>query len=178
MLLETRAFHRYIYGYLGALCWLILSACSSNPSPLPPTPLPDDSLVLATLEQVNEARAQGGSCEDAIYPASSALRWDGRLADAAQAHSQDMAAQGYLEHINLDGHSPEERSEAQGYTWRRHGENLAQGHDSASSVVQGWLGSLSHCRTLRNADFEDTGIGVAKGSDGLLYWTQVFASPR
>src|SRR5687768_5993080 len=48
----------------------------------------------ALLQRVNEVRASQG------LPA---LAWCGTLANAAGAHSQDMAANGFMGHIGSDG---------------------------------------------------------------------------
>jgi uncharacterized protein YkwD len=43
----------------------------------------------------------------------------------------------------------------------------------AREVVDGWLNSPGHRRNIEG-DFRLTGIGIAKRSDGMVYFTQIF----
>ena len=52
-------------------------------------------------------------------------------------------------------------------------ENVASGQMSASEVVDGWLHSPGHRRNIEG-DFRLTGIGLARGSRGMIYFTQIF----
>lgn len=52
-------------------------------------------------------------------------------------------------------------------------ENVASGDMSAKEVVDGWLHSPGHKRNIET-DFTLTGIGVAKNSKGVVYYTQIF----
>ena len=48
--------------------------------------------------------------------------------------------------------------------------------DPAEHVVEGWMKSRQHKENILNEDFDITGIGVAKSTDGTYYFTQIFAS--
>ena len=52
-------------------------------------------------------------------------------------------------------------------------ENVAYGNMTAKEVVAGWIKSPTHKKNLLG-HYTDIGIGVAKGKDGYLYFTQVF----
>jgi uncharacterized protein YkwD len=52
-------------------------------------------------------------------------------------------------------------------------ENVASGPMSAREVVDGWLHSPGHRRNIEG-DFKLTGIGLAAGSRGVIYFTQIF----
>jgi uncharacterized protein YkwD len=52
-------------------------------------------------------------------------------------------------------------------------ENVAWGHPTAKLVVKGWLESKDH-RVNIEGDYDLTGIGIARGKDGELYYTQIF----
>ena len=52
-------------------------------------------------------------------------------------------------------------------------ENVASGPMSAREVVDGWLHSPGHRRNIEG-DFRLTGIGLAGGRDGMIYFTQIF----
>ena len=53
-------------------------------------------------------------------------------------------------------------------------ENVASGPMSAREVVDGWLHSPGHRRNIEG-DFRLTGIGLAFGKRGMIYFTQIFA---
>jgi len=52
-------------------------------------------------------------------------------------------------------------------------ENVASGPMSAREVVDGWLNSPGHRRNIEG-DFRLTGIGLAYGRNGMIYFTQIF----
>jgi len=53
-------------------------------------------------------------------------------------------------------------------------ENVASGPMSAREVVDGWLHSPGHRRNIEG-DFRLTGIGLAFGRNGNIFFTQIFA---
>lgn len=131
------------------------------------------------LERVNEARAQARRCGDRDFKPVAPLRWNDVLANAALRHSQDMAHHNYFAHEGRDGRSVAERVKAEGYRWRRVGENIAAGQGSAQHVVQGWLSSPGHCANIMNGDFTEMGAAYIyePHSEAGIYWTQVLARP-
>lgn len=56
-------------------------------------------------------------------------------------------------------------------------ENVALGQTTAQEVVDSWLSSKGHKQNIEG-DFNLTGIGIAKGDDGDLYFTQIFLSNK
>lgn len=52
-------------------------------------------------------------------------------------------------------------------------ENVASGPMDAREVVDGWLHSPGHRRNIEG-DFKLTGIGLARKSNGMIYFTQIF----
>jgi uncharacterized protein YkwD len=52
-------------------------------------------------------------------------------------------------------------------------ENVASGPMGAREVVDGWLHSPGHRRNIEG-DFRLTGIGLAEGANGMIYFTQIF----
>ena len=109
----------------------------------------------------NEARAQAGC---------GPLRVDARITAAAQAHSDDMAANGYFSHDSLDGRSFADRLRAAGYP-SPGGENIAQGQRNAQSVHQAWMNSSGHRANILNCGFTTIGVGV---NQTAWTWTQDF----
>lgn len=55
------------------------------------------------------------------------------------------------------------------------GENVAMGYTSPEAVMKGWMNSSGHRANIMNRGYVKIGVGVAKGSDGRLYWTQNFS---
>jgi len=134
----------------------------------------------AVLAEVNRARAQGRTCGTRRFAATTPLRWNPALANAALAHSQDMASRDFFAHTAPGGGSLAERVAKQGYGWSRIGENIAAGAGSVSQAMQGWLASPGHCANLMNPEFTELGAAYALNprSTHSLYWTQVFGLPR
>lgn len=134
----------------------------------------------AVLAEVNRARAQARTCGTRRFAATTPLRWNPALANAALAHSQDMAGRNYFSHTAPGGGTVAERVGKQGYGWTRIGENIAAGAGSVSQAMQGWLASPGHCANLMNPEFTEMGAAYALNprSTHSLYWTQVFGRPR
>ncbi|MEU6645033.1 CAP domain-containing protein [Saccharomonospora sp. NPDC046836] len=99
-----------------------------------------------------------------------AVTIDSRLAAAAQAHSDDMAQNEYLDHTSQDGTSFDKRMRQHGYP-RPAAENIAMGLSSAQAVMDAWMSSDGHRRNILNCDI--TAIGVGLNANGW-YWTQAF----
>lgn len=132
------------------------------------------------LKQVNEARAQTRKCGRQTFEAAPALRWNGQLAQAALAHSRDMANQDFFSHQAPDGSQVSDRASRADYKWSRIGENIAAGQGSVTQAVAGWLASPGHCSNIMKPDFTEMGAAYATNPDSAAtsYWTQVFGTPR
>lgn len=161
--------------------------------PKPPARLTASAIEEAVRTAVNEARWRAGR---------SPLAPDAALARIARAHSGRMAALGFFDHRDPSGALADKRAREAGYGYRRYGENLFRGglwdtrttrrtgseevvtyqwHTPASlatEVVNGWLGSPPHRRTLLSPDFSHHGIGVATTDEGDVYVTQNLSLPR
>lgn len=158
--------------------WTIVLAA---PTPNPLLLLPDTGAAAQqVLNATNAARAQARQCGDTWMEAAPPLAWNRLLAEAAQAHSEDMAQQGYFAHKNRQGNEVPQRAEARGYRWRHVGENISRGQTSAQEAVAGWIESPGHCRNLMNPRFSElgAGVGIRQGRRPAAYWTQVFGAPR
>jgi uncharacterized protein YkwD len=116
----------------------------------------------ATLCLLNEQRQASG-----LRP----LAWNDALANASRAHSQDMVARGFFEHISLDGRTPRERIESAGYPVRSLtswsvGENIAWGTSILSTparIVEDWMQSPGHRANILRSTYREVGVGVATG---------------
>jgi len=102
-----------------------------------------------------------------------ALQWLQPAAEAAQAHSADMARRGYFDHTSPEGRQPWDRLAAAGGTYRAIAENIAYTPEqSARQTLQGWIGSAGHRRNLENCAYTHHGIGLRNA-----YWTHLFVTP-
>jgi uncharacterized protein YkwD len=156
---------------------IVLAAPTPNPVALLPSA---DAAAQQVFKATNAARAEARQCGDTWMEAAPPLAWNQQLANAALAHSQDMAQQNFFAHTNKQGKEVPQRAEAQGYLWRHVGENISRGQTSAQEAVSGWIDSPGHCRNLMNPRFTEMGAGVSirQSRRPAAYWTQVFAAPR
>jgi uncharacterized protein YkwD len=146
---------------------------------------PEDACAIADFGQamlaaVNAARATARWCGATWYPAAPALTWNTRLAQAAAAHSHDMATNNFLSHTGSNGSTLVNRVDATGYVAIAWGENVAGGPTSVDAVMAGWLASAGHCANIMSANFSEIGAACARNdaSTYTRYWTQDFAAPR
>jgi len=106
------------------------------------------------------------------------LMWDAALCLLARLHSESMARQGFFSHVDQNGTDTAARAAALGIRgWQGLGENIAynQGFDNpAAYAVERWMRSDKHRGNILNAGFTHAGLGVAKSSDGRIFFTQVF----
>lgn len=129
----------------------------------------------AVVDLVNSERSKAGCLALIVSP---------QLSAAAQGHSVDMALNDFFSHTSKDGRSPWDRIRATGYEYRSAGENIAAGYSTATSAVNGWMGSSGHRANILNCNFQETGVGyyyLANDTGSVnyrSYWTQVFATPR
>lgn len=120
-----------------------------------------------------------------------ALRTNGRLRNAALAHSRDMVANHYFAHDDQSGGGPEDRIAHAGYLPRYGpwviGENIAWGTDYLATpreIVRAWMNSPPHRHNILYSDFREIGIGIAVGvpdpslGDGATYSTEFGAKSR
>lgn len=106
------------------------------------------------------------------------LKWDPRLAQAALAHSEDMAMHHYFSHYAPNGDSPVERVTRLGVQWRSIGENIAKNFtvDRAEAAFMNEPRFVpNHRGNILNPKFNSIGVGIVRGADGMIYVTQDFA---
>jgi len=168
-------FRRVGIAVRGQDTWIVLATLFDLPRP-------QDAPAIRrhALELVNRARSQARKCGSVSFSAARPLVLDAALDRAALEHSLDMAQHSRMGHPGSDGSTVAQRVSRTGYAWRKVGENVAANAPGAEEVVQGWVGSPSHCANLMNPDFTAMGIAYAinPASEDGIYWTQVFATPR
>lgn len=163
------------------------------PAPAPAAtsaPAPGSDFISATcvpgvtaaqaLARLNEIRSQARTCGTTAYAAAPPLQWNAALAQAAGAHSADMAANRYFSHTGQNGSTPGSRAQAAGYPSSFVGENISAGRSTMETTLADWLQSPGHCANIMRADYRDYGIGCAydASSPYKTYWTQLFGAQR
>lgn len=172
----------------------VLSACGgggdgapSAPSATPTPPSATSTCGLADFEasvvaRVNQLRAAGASCGTAgSFGPAAPLTWDDRLAQAADAHSQDMATLNYFSHTSQDGRTLGDRITETGYAWSSVGENIAAGQATVNEVMDAWMGSDGHCANIMKPTFTEIGVACVPGTSSNTYnsyWTMNLGLPR
>ena len=144
----------------------------------PPEPRPE-SLALngpdanEMLDLVNQWRSANGV-------ASLSINWE--LMAAAQAHSEDMANNNFLDHTGSDGSTPASRAQRSGYPSSFVGENVAAGYATFEGVLTAYMEETppddGHRRNVLSEAYHEIGFGYAynDSSDFKQYWTQDFGS--
>lgn len=131
------------------------------------------ALETALVAAVNEVRVREG-----LIP----LRRDAAIDAVARAHSRDMAVRRYFAHETPEGLTPPDRLARGGVrdiTLAGENVGLTNRGDPNAEIVQGWLASPVHRQNLLAPMFNGTGVGIARGSDGTLYYTQLYVTePR
>jgi len=126
------------------------------------------------LDLLNQTRVQAG-----LDPLSS----DPLLTNAAENHSESMAADDFFSHTGADNSSPFERMQLEGYQFRAAGENLAAGYSTPESVLEAWMNSPGHRANILNSNFTEIGVGydyLANDTGSVNYghyWTLDFGTP-
>lgn len=135
------------------------AACAGADTP--PAEQGARAAAAATLCLVNAERAAAG-----LAP----VRVNRLLARVGRTHAADMVRRRYFSHASLEGRGAVARAAASGYGRGRHawvGENLAigvEGDDAPRNVVQGWMDSPPHRRTMLFERFREAGVGIVSGS--------------
>ncbi|MBP7864688.1 MAG: CAP domain-containing protein [Acidobacteria bacterium] len=135
----------------------------------------DGAVEAEILELANAERRQAG-----LTPL---IREQG-LSALARQHSESMAAGGFFAHIDREGLDADGRRRTYdpGLFTVAYAENIVavsweDPHRTALDCVRCWMASGGHRRNLLDPKFTHTGVGVARGTDGRLRATQVFARP-
>lgn len=85
-----------------------------------------------------------------------------------------MAKNNFLAHEGIDGSTPKTRIDDAEIKYTRLGENIAMGTESAKDIVRAWMESEGHRANILQPEFTHLGVGVARGDNGYLFWTQNF----
>lgn len=102
------------------------------------------------LQLVNDARTAAG-----CLPLSD----DPELVAFAQQWALQQAGEGVM-----------------GHSGGPYAENVAAGYDTATDVMDGWMGSPRHRANIETCAWTRHGVAAARDADGRMFWTQVFAT--
>ena len=125
---------------------------------------PDDPELRELVRLVNGARARAG-----LRP----LAWNARLAEVAEAHSEDMLKRHYFSHVDPNRRDPFARMRAAGLEFQAAAENIAAGQTSAQAVFESWMDSPHHRENIMGRAYTEQGIGRFAN-----HWTHCFMTPR
>ncbi|MBC7804408.1 MAG: CAP domain-containing protein [Candidatus Parcubacteria bacterium] len=155
--------------------WIVMAAPFGSP-----IALSQQAAGRRVLELVNQARARPRRCGEKDFAAAAPLRWNGKLAEAARQHSEDMARHDYFNHRGRDGDGPAERVARAGYRYRIVAENIAAGQVRPEDAVAEWIKSPGHCANLMHPLVTEMGSAYAvdRASAMGVYWTQAFGVQR
>lgn len=100
------------------------------------------------------------------------LNW--QLSRCARYKSADMASKGYFDHNSPTYGSPFTMMQNFGLRFSAAGENIAYGQRTPAEVMRDWMNSPGHRSNIMNRTYNEIGVGLAKNSRGVCYWTQQF----
>lgn len=142
---------------------LLLAFCCLSPAASAHPP----GMASRILQLVNGYRSDQGR---------NMLQMSASLNALAQRHSDNMAAgRVAFGHGGFDARMNKAMRSIRGaYGFS---ENVAYGDIGAREVVNMWINSRGHRKNMLG-NYQLTGIGVARGRRGQLYFTQVFVSVR
>lgn len=106
-----------------------------------------------------------------------ALKINWQLSRVARYKSADMANKGYFSHNSPTYGTPFQMMENFGLSFTAAGENIAYGQRTPAEVMDGWMNSPGHRSNIMSGSFSEIGVGLAKNSNGVCYWTQQFMRP-
>lgn len=127
-------------------------------------PLQDESVVNEFMTLVNNHRKSIGL---------KTIKHASGMAAIAYGHSEDMARKAVsFGHDGFSSRCSEARTEMGGGNLCA--ENVAMGQQTAQAVFTAWMNSSSHRANIENSRVTHSGLGLAKSSDGTIYWTHLF----
>lgn len=152
---------------LGACTDVPTGSGSSGPKAFKITSMQERRIPKRMLDTVNTFRIAEG-----IEP----LALSDQLAQAAFAHSRDMAAQNRPWNWGSDGSSPLDRVARTGYAGAFRGEAISETFEDDLATVSAWMENPANAAILLDKDARNMGIGWHQESSGKIWWTLVTGS--
>ena len=146
-------------------------SCAVPVVPPAPSPAPATRRVGAT-----EARIFNLINAERKHQGLPPLEYNRQLDEMAKIQAQNMARFHKMAHVLPQSGLPTltDRARHVGYPFGRLAENVAHDFPDAQTVVQGWMTSKGHRANILNSQVVETGIAIARSSNGGLYYCQVF----
>lgn len=94
------------------------------------------------------------------------------LNEAAAGHAQDMVENDYVSHTGLDGSTAADRVLEVGYDYTFVAENIAQGFDTQTEVMDAWMDSPGHAANILDPRAVDFGLAQEDDTWVLLLGAQ------
>lgn len=136
-----------------SMCVLLLSVVF-----VPTTYAQEDAAILT---RINGLRSSLG-----LVPYSR----NGALDAAAATHARWMVDNGQVSHTGSGGSTPRTRAAAAGYSSQFVSENIYGGTNASVDVAWNfWINSSIHYRGLTSPNYQEVGIGIARGGWGAAY---------
>lgn len=85
------------------------------------------------------------------------------LDKAAALHAADMTSLHYYAHKSPSGFEPWHWYGVAGYNYSYAGENIAEGYQTAATVVEAWMHSPEHKANILNPKYTEVGFAVTCG---------------
>jgi len=129
-------------------------------------PLQETLTSAEVLRLTNVTRAENGVHE---------LRESFLLNAIASERAKDMFEKQYFDHVSPTGERACDIAHRVGYRYRRLGENLGGGlFLNNQKIIDNWMQSPGHRKSLLSKNFEEIGIAVMKGKmEGADMWIAV-----
>jgi len=93
----------------------------------------------------------------------SPLTVNAKLTEAAKQKANDMIKNNYWSHVSPTGINPWYWIKKTGYRYSYAGENLAQGFEDSSTVLNAWKKSPAHKKNLLTNTFCQIGVATVNG---------------
>ncbi|MCH7760971.1 CAP domain-containing protein [candidate division TA06 bacterium] len=101
------------------------------------------------------------------------LTMDSLTQEVARSHSSDMIRRKFVGHETPEGKTLQDRLFERDVYASEYAENVAK-HITVKGAHQGLMKSISHRKNILNPHFTHVGIGIIRGKDKYLYFTQNF----
>jgi uncharacterized protein YkwD len=139
---------------------------TATPTPTPaPPPVNIADMEKKVFELTNEERSKNN-----VAP----LAWDESISAVARAHSIDMNARNFFDHVNPEGLHPSHRMKIGGVIFNAWGENIV-GTQTPELMVEWWMHSPPHRKNILDPNFKRIGVGISENKEYGFLGTQDFA---
>jgi uncharacterized protein YkwD len=137
---------------------------TTPPQTAPPSDAALNELAAEVVRLVNAERAKEG-----LAPLSAN---NTALNNAAMQKAQEIIIS--FTHARPDGRNWDTILSDFNVVNRGAAENIAWGQSSPANVMTSWMNSEGHRRNIMRDNYTHIGVGVARNSEGRLFWAQIF----